>query len=34
VKAHLSQLIEQSDNDLSRGQLVREYLQARILQST
>ena len=33
MKAHLSQLIEQSDNDLSRGQIVREYLQARILQS-
>lgn len=33
MKAYLGQLIEQSDNDLSRGQLVREYLQARILQS-
>jgi len=33
VKAYLGQLMEQVDNDLSRGQLVREYLQARILQS-
>ena len=33
MKTYLGQLIEQYDNDLSRGQLVREYLQARILQS-
>jgi len=33
VKEHLRQLMEQADNDLARGQLVREYLQARILES-
>jgi hypothetical protein len=33
VKEYLSQLMGKADNDLSRGQLVREYLQARILQT-
>lgn len=33
MKAYLRELIEQADNDVARGQIVREYLQARILQS-
>jgi hypothetical protein len=33
VKEHLGQLIGQAGNALARGQLVREYLQARILQT-
>ncbi len=33
MKEHLRQLIEQAGNDLARGQLLREYLQARILQT-
>jgi hypothetical protein len=33
VKDHLRQLIAQLDNDLARGCLVREYLQARVLES-
>ena len=32
MKAHLHRLVERANNDLARGQLVREYLQARILQ--
>lgn len=33
MKEHLGQLIGQAGNDLARGQLLREYLQARILQT-
>lgn len=33
MKEHLAQLIGQAGNDLARGQLLREYLQARILQT-
>ncbi len=33
MKEHLRQLLEQGDNDLARGLLAREYLQARILES-
>ena len=33
MKEYLRELVEAAGNDLSRGQLVREYLQARILQT-
>jgi len=33
MKEYLRQLAEQADNDLARGCLVREYLQARVLES-
>ena len=33
MKEHLRQLAVQADNDIARGCLVREYLQARVLES-
>ena len=33
MKAHLRQLIDQARDELGRGQIAREYLQARVLQS-
>lgn len=33
MKEYLRQLIEQAGNDLSRGSLIREYLQSRVLES-